>query len=424
MAEWTTITRTQDEAAWLSDYIADTIAHAPLPLPPHDGRFGHVETHWHQTSPGQVYVAAHPKQGTPADRLLAEAILRAQLEPHGFTRASHSLPLTKQAQWASPAVMDKARRLMQSGAVHLDRNGQDVVVSHVQGDGTDNNGEPDVHEVEMHMMYPGSNKLTNMFCDCEWGKFLNTPRTRTWKRFQYTPCAHIIATYWASLSAPKEGQPPGGPPPGQPPPSGPGGQMSLFDQPPPVGAGGQMSLFGPNAPGQPVPNAMQGPQMPAGGSSGGPMGAPAPEDVLPQFPMGGEATLPQVNPASTPGGRPGPTPTNPLQYPGGTFSSVRSAGTYQNTEAVRLKRETVGQYVGRPESGMAGEEVTIPAGAVGEVLGTEGAGPYEMVNVLWMGKHFDDFGKLMPFGATFWCLASELIPAPGKPPGPAIRRLY
>lgn len=432
--QWTTITKTQSDEAWLSDYIAGIIADEPSPLPPHDCRIGHVEAHWHQVSPGRAYIAANPEHGTPVDRLFAEAILRAQLEPHGYRQAVYT-GFIKEAQggWASPKVMDDAKRLVQSGMVHLDRNSPDMVVARVDGDGTDNDGVPDQHKVELHKDTnpeedPANRqgKLTGMFCDCTWGQFMNTPRTRTWKQFQFTPCKHILAAYWASLSVPTdESRAPGN--------QGPEGQMSLFDmsggQP-----GSQMGLMQrsptapPNAwfmqPGAP-PNTFNQPMtpQPPGGVPGGPGGAPpSPADVLPPFPMqDAQLSLPQVNPASTPGGRPGPTPTNPLQYPGGTFSHVAQQ-QYTNGQVVRLNVETVGKYEGRPESGMAGESVTIPAGSVGEVLGTDPV--TGMVNILFMGKQFETMGKLQPFGASAWCWQSEISPSANKPPGPAIRRLY
>ncbi len=74
--------------------------------------------------------------------------------------------------------------------------------------------------------------------------------------------------------------------------------------------------------------------------------------------------------------------------------------------------------VGRSEEHGAGEQTTMPAGSVGEVLGTHPSG---MVNVLWIGKQFDQNKQLMPFGAQGWHLPSYLIERPDlKHPGPTV----
>lgn len=426
-----TITSTQDDATWLDDYIRDVIAHAPPPLPPHDAKIGHVETHWHQVEPGVAFVTANPDTGTADDRRLAETIVMEKLHPHGYKRAVYTLrwdhsDMRKVADWGD--VEAKAKRLVQTGAVTLKRNGYNTIMSQVVGDGSDNDGKPDVHNVEIKRDDPNSQAITGSFCDCGWGQFQNLPRTRQWKRFQNRPCAHILATYWLANAIPSdEERAPGN--------SGAPGQMSLFDQsggqaPSSMGLMQRSPFMNPNAWWLP-PNGgggmggmPQGPQMgapgPSGGMGGGAGGAPAPEDVLPPFPMANQPQLPEVNPVSTPGGRPGPTPTNPIQYPGGTFSHVSAQQQYQNGDMVQLTQDTIGTLVGRSEEHGAGQQTTISAGSVGEVLGTDPV--TQLVNVLFMGKQFDTNSYFEPFGASVWCWPSELVPSNNRPPGPAIRR--
>lgn len=409
-----TVTHTQDEATWL----CDVIAHELPPLPSHDQRIAHVETHWHQVAPGTAFVVANPDHGTPDDRRLAEAMVMEQLQPHGFKRATYTLrpDLTKESTWGD--IQDKAKRLIQSGNVTILRNGYNSVIGQVQGD----HGN---YKTEIARQDPNSQAITGSHCPCDWGQFQNLPRTRQWKRFQNRPCAHILATYWQAAATPIDEE------------RAPGdtglGQMGLPGMGGPMQAPSGMGIMqksptpNPNAwfmqPGAP-PNAFNQ-NMPQGGPEQ--MTAPAPEDVLPQFPMDPSA-MPQVNPSSIPGGRPGPTPTDPIQYPGGTFSSYRPARLlhmadqqYQNGQLVRTLQEDQGTMVGRPESGMAGEPVTIPRGAVCEVLGTDPT--TAMVNILWMGKSFDQMSYFQPFGATAWYWPSQVTPASDiTPPGPAVRR--
>lgn len=406
-----TITKTQDEGAWLDDYISEVLSRKASPLPDHDTWVGHVEVHWHQTGPGEIYLASNPDQGSVADRLLAEQLVWTRLANRGFKRAPIDVGLTvTSAAWGvSDNVQEKAKRLVQSGAVKLDLNSQGTTMAHVQGDGTDNNGTPDTHQVEIRRQDPANpQKVTGAFCDCTWGQFLNTPRTRQWKQYQKIPCAHIIATSWVSQSVPTEEQRAPGD-------YGEQGQMAL----PGMGGGpaqapGSMGLMrqGPGA--GPQPNA----QMPQNGAPGA---APPPEDVLPQFPMAEGPPMPQVNPASTPGGRPGPTPTNPMQYPGGTFSSVRSAVEFRNGDSVTFTQEVLGQMVGRSDQHGAGQQIRIPAGEGGEVLGTDPS--TGMVEVLSMDKSFAPMGKMQPFGARVWCWPSELKPSGVRAPAPNVRRV-
>lgn len=411
MMTWTIIA-TQSEEAWLDDLITDVIQNDPPSLPPHDCKIGHVECYWEQVAPGLVYVAANPETGTAEDKWYAMEVLMSQLRTSGFKRVTSVLMpdhITKLATWQD--VMDKAKRLVQSGAVSLDANGRKYTTGTVKGDhGT--------YPIEIYRQDPNNpNQVSYKTCGCDWGQFMNLPRTRQWKKFEFptpTPCSHLIAANWVAQSVPwDEDRAPGNPTmEGQQP-----GQMSLFDMsggqaPSSMGLMQRSPMPNPNAwfnqPGAPQQNA-----APLGNQGGG--GAPPPpESVLPQFPMGEPMELPPVNPASTPGGRPGPTPTNPLQYPGGTFSSVREsmgAEQFKNGDWVQIKEEdpvNPGTLQGRNERGLVGP-TTIPKNAIGQVMGTDSLG---LVEVLWMGQGFDANGECQPFGVTQWFWPSQLIPRP------------
>lgn len=415
--EWE-ITSTQNDEAWFDDYVHEIVSSTPPALPDNDQTFGHVETHWHQVRAGVAYVASNPDTGTTDDRRLAEAWVVAQLAPHGFKRALWDFDrLEKTATWGD--IQAKARRLIQSGNVMLLRNGWNTVIGQVQGD----HGN---YRTEISRDDPSSRQISGSNCQCDWGQFQNLPRTRQWKRFQDRPCAHILATYWQSLASPlDEDRAPGNF--GQP------GQMAFPGMGGPMQAPGSMPLMQ-NAPLSPaggpdggyagIPPA--GPQGGSEGPSGGQMPlAPSPEDALPQFPMDPSMMppTPQPNPASIPGGNPGPTPTNPIQYPGGTFSSVRTAveQPFQNGDRVQLLNEDYGTLEGRSEAHGAGQQTPLPKGLIGEVLGTHPS--TGMVNVLYMGSPWNQNGPMEPYGASAWHFPSDIkLRNDVRAPGPAIRR--
>lgn len=432
-----TILGTQDEASFFDDHVRAILARERHPLPPREQRIGHVDIYWEQVAPKSAYIRA--VGGTHGDRLFARAYLEAQLKGHGYRLATWSFDdFRKEATWDD--VQAKAKRLIQDGAVKILRNGYENIVAQVKGDhGT--------YEPEIFRQDPNSRAITGSDCQCDWGSFQNTPRTRTWKQFQDRPCSHILAAYWQALATPIDEmvdprgpggpqddpfyQMPGGwsqkglkmPPPGQ-------GQIPDMDAGPVVpGAGTTPGQFrtAPAAPsGQVGPDQMSLLQQGTPGAQEGAQAlpGPSPRDVLPQFPMEGQAAG-QIQPASIPGGR-GPSPTNPINYPagpGGTFSSLRHADAFANGDRVQLRYNDTGTLVGRSEAHGAGQETPIKAGQLGEVLGTDPA--TGMVNVLYMGSPWDQNGPMMPYGATGWHFPSYLVPRPDvRAPGPAIRRPY
>lgn len=384
-------------------------------LPPNLQKFGNIEVTWENQSDNRVAIFA--KGGTKEERLNCKKIVQNQFEKIGFQKV---------ADWDS--VMAKAVRLKNAGNVTILRNGAQNVVGRVIGDhGT--------YQTEISREDPNSQAITQWQCECPWDQYA-WQRTRQWKKYEGRPCAHVLATYWASRGLPiDEDNQPGGP---QAPAAG--GPPSLFNAPP-GGAGGPPPISPFLAPGGGAPAPAQGQQMQMQFNPQQMQLVPAPlpqqmvprpSDVLPQFqnPM---LNAPVVNPASVPGLRQ-PSPTNPIQYPGGTFSSWQfEAATveavdfnqqpegFQNGNMVSTKFDDWGIWQGKSEDHGAGSQAKIPKGSIGEVLGQDPS--TGMVNVLFMGELVREHGPLEPYGATAWYLPSELVERPDvQRPGPAIRR--
>lgn len=91
-------------------------------------------------------------------------------------------------------VMQKAKRLILSGQVTLQRNGWNNVVSTVVGD----HGQ---YQVEIGRDDPNSRVITQWTCECPWDQFA-FDRTRVWKKYEGRVCSHALATLWSSLGAP------------------------------------------------------------------------------------------------------------------------------------------------------------------------------------------------------------------------------
>lgn len=251
-------------------------------------------------------------------------------------------------------------------------------------------------------------------CECPWDQFAWN-RTRQWKKYEGRVCAHTLAAFWAARSTPIDEE------------YSPAGQgVSPFGTPNPAGQTPGM------APGT-VPPITPGRTFMPDNSQPQPTGQP--QDLIPPYPMD-PTMMPQVNPVSVPGLKP-QTPLNPVQYGGGTFSSVQGwqfspdpdtiwvvAGPtgFENGAMVSTKHDEVGTWIGKSEAHGAGSYTTIPAGSVGECLGQD---PTGLVNVLFMNKALgvQEFGELMPYGATAWFWPSDLVQRTDiKPPGPAVRR--
>lgn len=243
--------------------------------------------------------------------------------------------------------------------------------------------------------------------NCPWDQFA-WQRTRQWKKYEGRVCAHVLATYWKSKTMPLDEEYEPGTSPNAPNPSAPGGAAPMV-QPTPS--------FQPNLePGQIAP----GSQAPM------PPGQAPPPELIPEFPAD-PSMMPAVNPVSIPGGKP-QTPLNPIQNPGvpgigGTFSSVEddilsrvSAEGFTNGDMISNKKQEWGTAVGLN----GGEQVSIPANSIGEVLGTDPT--TGMVQAYFAGP-MGERGNMEPHGVTAWFFPGEVMAQPTvRPPGPAVRR--
>lgn len=245
------------------------------------------------------------------------------------------------AAWSDVAA--KAKRLVQEGKVTILRNAPHHVMAHVVGDGTDNGGTPDEHDVEISRHDPASQLIEQWNCDCAWAQYA-WDRTRKWKKFEGRVCSHVLATYWKARSTPMdmsdqdEGFQAG---PGQK--AGLPGQQALpgmtpddlktqqdqqgeqDEQPGGLPDEDEGAPVQPTPPGQqPVPQSTQDLLIPKQPVS--PYNVPKQPDI-PQYqqlhlfdvtaPAGMQPT-PMAAPVSVPGGSP-PSPSSPVMFPG-TFS--------------------------------------------------------------------------------------------------------
>jgi hypothetical protein len=408
---WSKITRSYSYDEWFNEYVKTALTSRPVGPPPQRQVFGSTKVGWFETKPGYAFIDA--AGGSIEDRTLAIAIVREQLRVAGlqqelfsFDWPKHSA-LRKEADWDD--VEAKAKRLRDQGKVQILRNGRTYIVAHVQGDSRP--GEP--YQVEIMRQDPNSRVITQWSCECPWDQFA-FQRTRQWKYLEGRPCAHVLAAYWRAEATPLDD-------PAEDPAAGQQGQLFGMPGGAAPGGGGASPFMRPRQmmapPGMQQQMALPG--MFPGMATGTP---PAPSDpnVIPPSPFPAPPVDPsQVpNPASVPGLRQ-PSPTNPIQYPGGTFSKV--AAVFTNGDMVQTRYDDVGTWVGRMENWDRGEQAHIPRGSVGEVLGSSAG----MVNVLFMNPAIgvQEHGNMQPFGATAWYLESELVPRPDmKKPGPAIQR--
>jgi hypothetical protein len=409
------VKESQEEMEWFREYV-DLALRTPAPrLPATSQRIGVSSASWFLTEPGVAFIKT--AGGSPDDRLLAEIVVRNQLRGHGIKQARYSFDgsseLRKEATWDD--IEAKAKRLIDSRQVQLLRNGAQNVIGHVIGD----HGE---YQTEFSRDDPNSQAMTQWQCECPWDQYA-WQRTRQWKKYEGRPCAHVLATWWASKMAPLDED------------AHPGNQQSLFGMPSTPG-GGQGSPFAAPAP-APQGQQMMLPGMMPGQATGTPgmpsQTMPNEPGLIPPFPMTPDPNAPVVNPASVPGLRQ-PSPTNPVQYPGGTFSSVQDDWEFGsmavmaaqpqgflNGNMVSTTQDDFGQLIGRSEEHGSGQTVRIPKGSVGEVLGQDPT--TGMVNVLFENKMTEKMGPMEPNGVVAWFFASELRERPDiRRPGPAVRR--
>jgi hypothetical protein len=265
--------------------------------------FGNVSVYWDEVDPGVAFIRS--MGGTVDDRYLAEKVVESKLLRNGIERIEFTFdPEHKTADWND--IMEKAKRLINSGNVTILRNGMNNIVAHVIGD----HGE---YQSEIGRDDPNSRAITTWQCECPWDQYA-WQRTRKWKKYEGRPCAHVLATFWQAQSTPLDPDAFGEEvPPGQ---AGPAPQT-----PADIPAAPQHQLQFPiTGEGDPM-------QMPPS-----PEPAPAPLSVLPPFPGEqmqlvppgqlpvGQKPVPGTS-VSEPGARQ-PTPFNPLQNPS-TYSKVK-----------------------------------------------------------------------------------------------------
>jgi hypothetical protein len=405
-----TVTASQTEEEWFEEYAFLALSSKTPSLPPASQRIGSTDTVWFITEPGIAVI--HSNGGSPADRVFASSLVRNQLYGHGIRQAEFNFDadedMRKTATWND--IEAKALRLVQSGNVTLHVNSGQNIVGTVVGD-------HDTYATEIMRQDPSSRAITQWHCTCPWNQYA-FQRTRQWKKYEGRCCSHTLALYWKSLSTPlDEDMHPAN-----------GGQQSLFDAPqtPTGGPTGSPAPFAAPTPGPP-----QGDQLPIPGMNPGQAtGTPPGPSIIPPYPLEPDPNAPVVNPASVPGLRQ-PSPTNPIQYPGGTFSSVQDdwefdtvqhmAATFTNGQIVSTKVDDWGTLIGRSEEHGSGQSVKIPKGSVGEVLGEDPT--TGMVNVLFENKMTENMGNLQPNGVVAWFFPSEVnIRMDIRPPGPAVRR--
>jgi 8-oxo-dGTP pyrophosphatase MutT (NUDIX family) len=366
------ITKVIDEDDWFEGYLKLALSVKPPSLPAKRQKLGATSIQWFECEPGVAFIDT--KGGTPDDRVIARQYMRSMLAGHGYRGAqyeidhnterlpqdeidrlyqawlTHPCPkcggkmhddymhgpecqqceffppspwyvgdwdendgepsdlleegdprmpgrhaMVKESKWSD--IMAKAKRLIQQGGTQLLRNGANNIVGMVAGD----HGQ---YQTEISRDDPNSQAITTWQCDCPWDQYA-WQRTRQWKKYEGRPCSHVLATFWKSLATPLDeeyqgpAQAPGAPP---------------------------MAAPAPGAP--PAPPILQGlpggAPMPPVAQPGQAIGTPPipgmPPEVLPPFPMEGqlEPLPPQV---SIPGAKP-QTPLNPMQWPGGTYSST------------------------------------------------------------------------------------------------------
>jgi 8-oxo-dGTP diphosphatase len=302
------VTKVTTEEDWFERYVRIALNTTPPSLPAKRHKLGATSVQWFECEPGVAFIDA--RGGTPDDRVLATQYLKSMLAGHGYRVAQYDIEpdLTKVGSWGD--IMAKAKRLIQSGKVQVLRNSADTVVGSVIGDhGT--------YQSEISREDPNSQAITQWQCDCPWDQYA-WQRTRQWKKYEGRPCAHVLALYWAARSHPldedvhpamQQGQLPMGVP------TNPQQQMPG----PAFPAPGPSPFTAPMTPG--VQQQMLPGMAPPGQAVGTPPIPGMPPEVLPPFPMEGQLE-PQPPQVSIPGAKP-QSPLNPVQWPGGTLSSVQ-----------------------------------------------------------------------------------------------------
>jgi hypothetical protein len=295
-------------------------------------RVGSCDVRWERLDTGQVRISSTGP--TIRERLEAQRVVQSQFELLGFIR---------QGSWAD--IMEKAKRLKDSGQVQIGNNSRNIVTATVVGDhGT--------YQCEFSRDDPLSWAITGWQCECPWDQYA-WGRTRQWKKYEGRVCAHVLAAFWYARSQTlDEDIAPGGPdmPGGMKGPSPEAmGQGQLFNPTPldlAAQQGGEPSESAPGAAPAPVggpegaPDATSAPPGDAGVIPPQPMlpgmEEPAPPPYVPGTAPSGTTAPPDA--VSVPGARM-PSPQNPLQQQF-VFSRTAWFGRKPKTEYANYLRYT------------------------------------------------------------------------------------
>jgi hypothetical protein len=265
-----------------SAYIKEIIS-SIQPLPPRKQVIGKTTVAWWEGKPGDAIVMA--EGGSPKDETLVEQIVANQLRQFGYKRANfhfaegpdpldtldreregvdnnnldkekHDQVVKRQENWNN--LVEKAKRLIDTGNVTVVTNEPDYVYGNVIGD----HGS---YQCTIKRNNPEEPRIVGWKCTCPWNQYAYM-RTRKWKIYEGRPCSHILALYYLSKISPITGEEPSepqGPEPGPPPaptiPTSPApvGEPSPFATPPGM-PGGEPG--GPGMPGGGVPAVPEGPR--------------------------------------------------------------------------------------------------------------------------------------------------------------------
>lgn len=406
-------TENEDEA--FEKFVKQALATSASVLPAQHRKIGTTEVEWRFVNATEATILASGPEYNVASWIVRQELeacgipifkIALDRDPNEVAFGTEEVGLAaKMAAW--PDIEAKALRLIRAGNVAIQRNSWNKIVAHVIGD----HGE---YDCEIDRDDPNSRAITGWHCTCPWQQFA-WQRTRQWKPLEGRPCAHVLATQWFARSAPLDDYDPNvhGPlPRGQkaaPAPTAPGGPAQM--QLPFPGPGGPM----PPAPPSQAPPFMappQGDQM----SLFGPSNEPG---IIPPYPFAPPAN-PGIIPVSVPGGRPGPTPGDPIQWPGGTLSKIAAKGDiFNNSDMVRVNEEIYGVMEG-PRQGEHGDGQyrAIPKNSIGEVLGQDRTTGWVDVIV-----PLHDTGPLQPYHIRAWIEPEKLSPMPNiRKPGPFLKR--
>lgn len=391
-------------------YIRQVLASPLPPLPEHEFKIGSVTAEWFELVDEPNTAVIITTGGSAYDRHWTEFHLVDQLKAHGYRQASIDMEgegLRRHGSWSD--VMAKSKRLIQSGNVTVLRNGWTNVVGFVIGD----HGE---YETEFSREDPETGVVTQWSCTCAWAQYA-WDRTRAWKKYEGRVCAHALALYWKARSTPldeDDNHPSGQAPPGQTP-MAPGADSGGAPRP------------GPVAPPEgyvPAPaGADEGAPPPPDQSAPAPAPPPSSPGVIPPFPGADQMAAEQwQGPGTTPGGGvsppnavsvPGakpPSPFNPLQSPGGTYSRVAAQGDLTPGSRVVLQADEYGVKEGREGATDAGEWTTVPKGTAGEVFDYDE--PTGLVCVLFELNG----GPMTSYHVRCYCDAKVLKAVKGRSP--------